>query len=113
MYVPKHMKDVIEKILQVLKENRTVVSWTPNQKFVYDDQTVKNCSAVDLLDHMIRNSKSCKVNVPKEFVKALNRINLPSIYIKNKHFLNVQVGKSLPKRNVKSKDIVKSEHVTR
>lgn len=96
--IPKSLSTLTNNILNILKRNPEVVSWTPRGEFIYKGNTVPDSNIVDLMNSIIRfrKKKGKEEYQPvgqNLFLTALKDLNVPKSFIKNKSIVFMQNGK--------------------
>nr|DAC81385.1 TPA_asm: acintoc2 [Parasteatoda house spider adintovirus] len=93
--MPKQFTSNTKNVLEFLKKNNDVVSWTPRGELVHKGEVVKNSNIVDLLNNMMRKKKNNTfITGQEEFREIIKDINLPRTFIKNESYV-LQKGSSL------------------
>ena len=84
--MPTSLQSSAQKLIDQLKDNKEVISWTPNGEVSIRGEKIPGSNLIDLISNTIRNTKTTHpTRFP--FLKALAEINTPDSMIKNKSAL--------------------------
>ena len=84
--MPMSLQSSAQKLIDQLKDNKDVISWTPNGEVSIRGEKIPGSNLIDLISNTIRNTKTTHpTRFP--FLKALAEINTPDSMIKNKSAL--------------------------
>lgn len=83
--VPKASKKQANFLLQLIKRNPSILQWNEKGEILYNGQNYPNSNLADLFHLIFTNRKRTIVSGKDEFLKALQELNVPEHYIKNKH----------------------------
>ena len=81
--VPKTMQNRTKLLIQKLKHHLDFISWNDNRKLVLDGSTIPNSNIVDLVNDVMRKRKCFNPEHSSTFAKALAKINVPEVYVRN------------------------------
>ena len=84
--MPTSLQSSAQKLIDRLKDNKDVISWTPNGEVSIRGEKIAGSNLIDLISDTIRNTKT-KHPTRAPFLKALAEINTPDSMIKNKSAL--------------------------
>ncbi|KAF8797302.1 hypothetical protein HNY73_001582 [Argiope bruennichi] len=79
---PVKYLNTAKNILDFLKANHSILSWTPEGEIVYKGQRIPRTSIVNLFTDLLRNRKKSPKGF-KEFQAAIKEMNMPPTYIVN------------------------------
>ncbi|GBN71263.1 hypothetical protein AVEN_229711-1 [Araneus ventricosus] len=75
--------NTVKNILDFLKDNHSILSWTPEGEIVYKGQRIPRTNVVNLITDLLRNRKKSPSGF-KEFQTALKEMKIPATYIVNR-----------------------------
>ena len=84
--MPMSLQSSAQKLIDRLKDNKDVISWTPNGEVSIRGQKIVGSNLTDLIGDAIRNTKNQHPN-RSSFLKVLAEINTPDSMIKNRSAL--------------------------
>ncbi|GBN94809.1 hypothetical protein AVEN_105147-1 [Araneus ventricosus] len=87
---PARYFSIAKNILDFLKANNTILTWTPEGEIVYKGQCLPRTNIVKLVGDLLRNRKKSPPRF-KEFHTALKEMNIPTSYIINKKLLQNKI----------------------
>ncbi|GBM41475.1 hypothetical protein AVEN_130940-1 [Araneus ventricosus] len=80
---PFRYLNTVKNILDSLKDNHSILSWTPEGEIVYKGQRISQTNVVHLVTDLLRNRKMSPSGF-KEFQAALKEMKIPATYIVNR-----------------------------
>ncbi|GBN27018.1 hypothetical protein AVEN_38541-1 [Araneus ventricosus] len=80
---PARYLNTVKNILDFLKDNHSILSWTPEGEIVYKGQRIHRTNIVNLVTDLLRNRKKSPSGF-KEFQAALKEMKIPATYIVNR-----------------------------
>lgn len=97
--VPQPMRKEALKALNIMKEHSNILKWNDKGELIVKDKLISKTNIADLFNLMF-NIKKKKTHIAGigEFLEALNEMNVPKHYIKNKY---ISIN-TTPSKNVKS-----------
>ncbi|GBO16379.1 hypothetical protein AVEN_179808-1 [Araneus ventricosus] len=93
--------NTVKNILDFLKDNHSILSWTPEGEIVYKGQRIHRTNIVNLVTDLLRNRKKSPSGF-QEFQAALKEMKIPSTYIVNRKIFKNNTEKIF-KRNTVTK----------
>lgn len=100
--IPVGVQKQAEQLLQYLKTYPNILRWNERGEIIYKDQLIPKSNLTDLICLILTQRKSYKHLFGRdEFLKALNSINAPKLFLKNK-YLTMKDDVYSPIKNVKS-----------
>ncbi|GBN71253.1 hypothetical protein AVEN_229702-1 [Araneus ventricosus] len=72
--------NTVKNILDFLKDNHSILSWTPEGEIVYKGQRIPRTNVVNLVADLLRNRKKSPSRF-KEFRAALKEMRIPATYL--------------------------------
>lgn len=86
--VPKSSKKHADFLLQLIRNNPSILRWNDKGEILYNERSYPNTNLADLFHLIFTNRKRINVAGKDEFLKALRELNVPAHYIKNTHLSN-------------------------
>lgn len=100
--VPYPMKKEALKALDIIKAHSDTLKWNDKGEILVKNELISKTNIADLFNIIFtHNKKKTHVTGIQEFLEALNSMNMPRHYIKNKHIAaNSPVNKNVAKSDV-------------
>lgn len=99
--IPTGVQKQGEQLLQYLKTYPDILRWNDRGEIIYKDQLIPKSNLTDLIGLILTQRKSYKhLSGREEFLKALNSMNTPKLFFKNK-YLTMKDDVYSPIKNVK------------
>lgn len=115
--IPKGIQKQADQLLQYLKTYPDILSWNNRGEIIYKGQLIPKSNLTDLICLILTQRKSYKHFFGRnEFLKALNSMNTPKLFLKNKHltleddvYSPIKKEKSIvkPKRNLMKPSVLR------
>ncbi|GFQ70827.1 uncharacterized protein TNCT_440381 [Trichonephila clavata] len=83
--VPKFYKNQASTLLNILKDKPNILNWNEHGEVSFKDKKYQHSNLADLFNMIFTNRKQSTVIAKEEFLQALQELNIPRHYIKNKH----------------------------
>ncbi|GBM90949.1 hypothetical protein AVEN_275234-1 [Araneus ventricosus] len=104
--------NTVKNILYFLKDNQSILSWTPEGEIVYKGQRIPRTNIVSLVTDLLRNRKKSPSGF-KEFQAALKEMKIPATYIVNRKIFKVDPVKIFKDNSVKKPKSTKRMYAKR
>ncbi|GBO01481.1 hypothetical protein AVEN_218219-1 [Araneus ventricosus] len=109
---PVRYLNTVKNILDFLKDNHSILSWTPEGEIVYKGQRIPRTNIVSLVTDLLRNRKKSPSGF-KEFQAALKEMKIPATYIVNRKIFKVDPVKIFKDNSVKKPKSTKRMYAKR
>ena len=86
--VPKTMQNRAKLLIQKLKDHSDVISSNDNGQLVIEGSIIPNSNTVDLVNDVMRKRKGFNPEHSNTFAKALTKINVTEVYLRNPDRIN-------------------------
>ena len=87
--VPHNMKRQANNLLHILKSHPKTIRWSDKGEVTYKNQTLSQSNIADLFNLIFTRHKLENIIAKDEFLQALDELNVPKHFIKNKQLSNV------------------------
>lgn len=94
-----------EYLLQLLKSHPNIISWNEQGELLYKDQVFPKSNLADMFNLIFSNRKVKNFLGKNEFFQALEEINVPKHFVKNRHIHAKQEILSTPTKIKKERDV--------
>lgn len=88
--VPTSLKKQAEGLLHILKKHSDILTWNKHGEITYKDRKHDHSNLADLIGMILTNRKNIHIKGKEDFLSALNEMNAPRLFIKNKHLSTVE-----------------------
>ena len=103
--VNPRFKKQAEYLLQLLKSHPNIIRWNERGELVYKDRLFPNSNLADMFNLIFSNRKIKNFSGKNEFFQALEEINVPRHFVKNR-YIPVKQEVLLPQTKNKKKSSV-------
>ncbi|GFV79935.1 uncharacterized protein TNCV_1217031 [Trichonephila clavipes] len=83
--VPKTYKNQAPLLLNILKDKPNTLNWNEHGEVSFKDKKYQHSNLADLFNMIFTNRKPSPIIAKEEFLQALQELNIPRHYIKNKY----------------------------
>ncbi|GBN55849.1 hypothetical protein AVEN_260643-1 [Araneus ventricosus] len=104
---PVRYLTTVKNIVDFLKDNHSILTWTPEGEIVYKGQRIPRTNIVNLVTDLLRNRKKSPSGF-KEFHSVLKEMNIPENYI-----VNQKIFKDNPVKILKGNTVQKPKSTKR
>ena len=89
--VPKIYQKKADILIELLDKQRNILNWNQRGEIAYKNQPIKNSNIADLFHYIFTLSSKSNPRGKSEFINALDDLNIPNHFIKNKHIVKSYV----------------------
>lgn len=86
--LPKSLKNMGESLLQILRTHPEILSWNNQGEISIKGRNIPSSNLADLVSLILTNKKKTDYVGKQNFLSALQELNVPQLYFKNKHLLS-------------------------
>lgn len=109
--VPTTLKKQAGNLLQILKSHPNTIRWNKQGEIFFKDQKYEKSNLADLFNLIFTNRRPEDLAAKNEFIQALQELNVPKHFIKNKQVLKTPVKEEIVSQS--SPQLGKKQNVKR
>jgi len=103
--IPPNLKRRADNALSILKSRPDILKWNNQGEICYRGETIPQTNIADLFNLMFTDKKKTHILAKNTFLSALEELNLPKQYIRNK-YLKLPITVKIPDVEMKNKSDV-------
>lgn len=89
--VPRSFQKQAQDLLQFIKSHPNTLRWNNKGEMIYKNENLPDSNIADLFHLIFTHQKPKNLTAKTEFLQALQELNVPKFYVKNKALLETPV----------------------